>query len=149
MYYLFYFFPLTLTDAASFVSTQNKSSVCRDNPTKCRFQTCDPAALIWHRIRFHKYIPKSSNHHNTGESSTAQSSPAYHVPVDPSSASGRSSYYSVGPSSTPYTFPFEYSYNYTSLLSDFNSLTTEPDIQCLFSQFTFDHSADQSYCNYN
>ena len=115
-----------------------------------KVKTCDPVALIRHRIRFHKYIPKSSNHQNTGESSTAQSSPAHNVPIDPSSASGRFSY-SVGPSlsTSPYIFPFECSYNYASLLSDFNSLTAEPDIQYFLSQFTFDHSADQPYCNYN
>ena len=35
----------------------DKSQVCRDTKD-CTFESCDPASLLRHRIKLHKYVPK-------------------------------------------------------------------------------------------
>jgi hypothetical protein len=48
------------------LSTQDKPFICRDDP-KCKFQSCDPAALLRHRKRLHGYTPRSSDQSNSVE----------------------------------------------------------------------------------
>ena len=43
-----------------FISTQEKSSICYDNPAECDFSTCHPTSLLRHRKSLHGYIPGSA-----------------------------------------------------------------------------------------
>ena len=136
------------------VSMRDKSFICTDDPD-CQFQTCDPASLLRHRKRWHSYMPRLSNDHKIGESSSSpQVIPPTTLLSPPSTLPGLPPYFfpettsylpeilneftSIDSFNSPLLFPgspppcnyaWDSNMSHLSEIGFFNFLTAEPDTE--------------------